>query len=175
MNKTPIVKEPIKAKKGLRSGRLTIAMHNLAYICVGLAIILAVAQFWLYGLRYRRVFSPNVWSSVTLTNGQAYFGHLEQYGPSTVVLFDAYYLQTVPASAEDTTADTTVTNSDTNTDSANITATADETTDSGLQLMSIANDLHKPYNYLIINRDQIMFWQQLTAESPIVQTLESQK
>ena len=166
MNKTTISREPLKASKLRPSGRMTVAMHNLAYICVGLAIVLAVTQFWLYGLRYSRVFSGEVWASVTLANGQSYIGHLEQYGPQTVVLFDAYYLQAVTDTA---TADT-----DTDTASADSATEATEP-ESNLQLISIADDLHKPYNYLIINRDQILYWQQLSQESPIVQTLTNQQ
>lgn len=164
MNKTTLSREVIKTPKRPSSGRFTIAMHNLAYICVGLAIILAVAQFWLYGLRYRRVFSSDVWASVTLSNGQSYIGHLEQYGPNTVVLFDAYYLKAV---ADDATTENTATDA---------TATSDSIaqTEPNLQLVSIADDLHKPFNYLIINRDQVLYWQHLSNQSPIVQTLVNQ-
>lgn len=163
MNKITLSREVAKAPKRQVSGRFTIAMHNLAYICVGLALILAVTQFWLYGLRYRRIFSSDVWASVTLTNGQSYIGHLEQYGPNTVVLFDAYYLQAV---ATDAATEETAIATDT-------TATNDSSTQTqpNLQLVSIADDLHKPYNYLIINRDQVLYWQQLSDQSPIVQTL----
>lgn len=166
MNKTTISREPLKAAKPRPSGRMTVAMHNLAYICVGLALVLAVTQFWLYGLRYSRVFSGEVWASVTLSNGQSYIGHLEQYGPQTVVLFDAYYLQAV--------TDATTTEGVTDTTAADA-ATETAEPESNLQLISIADDLHKPFDYLIINRDQILYWQQLSQESPIVQTLAGQQ
>lgn len=154
-----------KPEKSVRPARFALAMHNLAYICVGLSIILAVTQFWLYGLRYRSVYSTNAWSSVTLANGQSYFGHLEQYGPNTVVLFNAYYLQSAPAATTD--ANTAAT------DDADVAADDTTAAEPGLQLVSLSNDLHKPYDYLIINKDQILFWQHLTSESPIVQTIEN--
>jgi hypothetical protein len=160
------VASPTKKPQAWQFGNF---MHKLAYLCVALAIVLAVTQFWLYGLRFSRVFSPNLWSSVTLINGQSYIGRLEQYGPGTVVLFDAYYLQAVTAAGDEVTADPALA------ETTDLTDTASDSDAADLQLMSIGNDLHKPYPYLVINRDQIIYWQHLTAESPIVQTLENQK
>lgn len=146
-------------KQNSRSGLVV----NLAYVCAALAVVLVTAQFWLYGIRYQRVFAKDTWSAVTLLNGQTYFGKLQQYGPHTVVLFEVYYLQNSTAT-ESTSAEAAVTE-------PSETAEAEATTDSGLQLFSLQSDFHKPNNYLIINRDQILFWQHLSADSPIVQTI----
>lgn len=126
-------------------------MSHLAYMCAGLALILVAIQFWLYGLHYNRVFASNTISAVTLMNGQTYFGRLEKFGPRTAVLFNVYYLQVNPT---DTPIDTTT---DTTTDDA-----------SNVQLKKLGDDFHQPYDYLIINRDQILYWQHLTTDSPII-------
>lgn len=144
-------------------------MSNAAYICVGLAIILFAAQIWLYGLRYQSLFgNDTTYSAVTLSNGQTYFGHLKKYSLGTFVLTDVYYLQ---QSATGTTADTTATtNTNTNT-------TADTTgqTNSGLQLVKLTNDIHKPMDFLVINRDNLIFWQQLQTDSPIISAIAKDK
>ncbi len=152
--KTKVQTIPSPTAKTSWSGK----MVTMTYFCVGLAVILIAAQFWLYGLRFQRLFPNDVWQAVTLTNGQTYFGKLEKYGPHTLVLFEVYYLQAKSDEATSDTADTT----------------ADETTnnDSGLKLIKLTDDFHRPNNYLIINRDQVLFWQHLANESPIVEAIQ---
>ncbi len=126
-------------------------MAHLAYACACLSLILVFAQFSLYSLHYNRIFSDDSISAVTLTNGQTYFGVMEKFGPHTVVLFSVYYLQ-----AGDQAADTT----------------AEATTESNLKLIKLADDFHQPNDYLVINRDQILFWQHLEASSPILEAMQ---
>lgn len=129
-------------------------MAHLSYWCAGLALILVAAQFWLYGLHYNRIFADDVVSAVTLSNGQTYFGRLEKFGPRTVVLFDAYYLQV----------------GETTTDPASDATTA-EGDGSNLQLKKLSEDFHQPNNYLVLNRDQILYWQHLSNSSPILEAM----
>lgn len=141
-------------------------MLNATYACVILAIILVATQFWLYGVRYQRIFADgNTWQAITLTNGQTYFGKLEQYGPRTLVLFNVYYLQ-----ASQTTDTST---SDLETDAVTVDGETESTTepDSGLRLYKLTDDFHQPNDYLIINKDEVLYWQHLSDESPIVKTI----
>lgn len=153
----------------LNQSRWPGVMLNVTYICVGLALLLVAAQFWLYSVRYQRIFAKDTWQAVTLTNGQTYFGHLQQYGPHTLVLFNVYYLQ---ASQSATTAGaTTDLTTDASADSASTATDSGATTDSDLRLYKLTDDFHKPNDYLIINKDQVLFWQHLSPESPIVKTI----
>jgi small nuclear ribonucleoprotein (snRNP)-like protein len=134
------------------------AMSKVAYLCAALAIVLVFVQLNLYCMRFNKVYNSNVVSAVTMTNGQTYFGRLEKFGPHTVVLFDVYYLQVNAADSEETTID------DVTTDSV-----ADTTTnDSNVKLVKLADDFYQPNNYVILNRDQIVYWQQLSNSSPII-------
>jgi hypothetical protein len=94
--------------------------------------------------------------NLAVTNGQTYFGRLERFGPSTVVLFDAYYLQV----GETTTTET-----------ADATADATATDGSNLQLKKLSDDFHQPNNYLVLNRDHILYWQHLSDSSPIIEAM----
>lgn len=135
---------------------------NLTYFCVGLAIILIALQFALYGMRYRGLFDDSTYQAVTLTNGLTFFGRLQRYSPNTFVLSDVYYLKT---SADVNELNETAAASET---------AAEATTDSGLQLFQLSQDFYQPQNDLIINRDQIVYWQNLQSDSPIVQTIVNQ-
>lgn len=132
-------------------------MSHLAYVCAGLAFILVAVQFWLYSLHYNRVFASDAISAVTLTNGQTYFGRMEKFGAHTVVLFNPYYLQVNP------------------TDGTATDATIEETTatnpEAGLQLKKLSDDFHQPNDYLIVNRDEVLYWQHLNSSSPIIEAM----
>lgn len=142
-------------------------MVNVTYAVVVLSIVLVAAQFWLYGVRYQRVFAEDTWYAVMLSNGQTYFGVLQQYGPDTVVLFNVYYLQAtgdITAPAESTTEGEVAEGSEAE--------EAEIETESGLKLFKLTDDLHKPNDYLILNRNHILFWQHLSNDSPIAQAIE---
>ncbi|MBI4407163.1 MAG: hypothetical protein HY565_01540 [Candidatus Kerfeldbacteria bacterium] len=132
-------------------------MAHVAYISAGISLVLVFTQFFLYSLHYNRIFSSDSITAVTLANGQTYFGVMEKFGPHTVVLFHVYYLQ-----AGDTTGETT--------DLTDTTDTAD--TESNLKLIKLADDFHQPNDYLVINRDQVLFWQHLEPSSPILEAMQ---
>lgn len=126
-------------------------MAHLAYVSACLSLILVFVQFSLYSLHYNRIFSDDSITAVTLTNGQTYFGVMEKFGPHTVVLFNVYYLQ-----AGDQATDAVV-------DPA--------ATDASLKLIKLVDDFHQPNDYLVINRDQVLFWQHLENSSPILEAM----
>lgn len=133
-------------------------MAHVAYVSAGLSLILVFAQFCLYTLHYNRIFSDDSITAVTLTNGQTYFGILEKFGPRTVVLFNVYYLQAGDTSDTPVTTDTT--------------PIADATEESNLKLIKLTADFHQPNDYLVINRDQVLFWQHLQPSSPILEAMQ---
>ena len=147
---------PIKRTTALERRRdWPTVMSHVAYVCAAVAFVLVVAQFWLYSLHFNRIFNNATVSAVTLTNGQTYFGRLEKFGTHTVVLFNPYYLQVNPTTTETT-------------DPATTEATGDS---SNLQLKKLTDDFHQPNDYLIINRDQVLYWQHLELGSPIIQAM----
>lgn len=162
-------------------------MTAITYLCVVLAIMLTGTKFWLLSNRYAAIFDHTTYQAVTLTNGQTFFGRLDKYGLQTYVLNDVYYLKQSVANNANTNADTAVqqnvnqnTNTNTNVDeninsatttTATTTTTDNTTTDSGLQLVRLVDDFQEPNNYLILNRQQIVFWQNLSGTSPIMKTI----
>ena len=77
--------------------------------------------------------------AVFLNTGQVYFGNIKALNPKYVVLTNIYYLQTSNSgsSASSTTANTNV------------------------SLVKLGCELHEPLDQMVINRDQVTFWENL--------------
>lgn len=131
-------------------------MFGVTYACVILAILLVGAKFALHAWVYRSLFMDTTYQAVTLSNGQTFFGQIQQYGPGTYVLSDVYYLQ---ATAE--TTDTAETDP----------AIVEDDAGSGLQLVKLVDDVHQPLNYIVLNKDQVIYWQNLNTASPIIEAI----
>ena len=93
----------------------------------------------------------NNWQAVFLTNGQVYFGKVKSVSNKTLVLNDIYYLQVVTKPLQGTQA----------TDSN---AQAQQE----LTLVKLGNEIHGPYDYMIINRDQVLLTERLKDDSKVV-------
>lgn len=133
-------------------------MFGVTYACVILSILLVGAKFALHGAIYRSLFMDTTYQAVTLSNGQTFFGQLNQYGPSTFVLEDVYYLQT--AAVTETTVD-----------AADGTTPTEGASNSGIELVKLVDDVHKPMNHIVLNSDQIVYWQNLSQASPIMEAI----
>lgn len=120
---------------------------------IGLAI-LAIALFIIpFVLITGNVFSASgvdnsKYQAVFLTNGQAYFGKLDGYGTDTPSMSDVYYFQT---------ADT---------------PQGDKDEPAAQTLVKLGDEIHKPDDRLILNKDAILFVENLSGEGSVVQAIE---
>lgn len=94
--------------------------------------------------------------AVFLTNGQVYFGKVQSVTNDYVNLIDIYYLnsQQQPDASKKT-----------------------ETTQTNFSLVKLGCELHGPTDQMIINRDQVSFWENLKADGKVakaIQQFESQ-
>jgi hypothetical protein len=105
-------------------------------------------------------FDSGNWKAVFLTNGQVYFGHLENKDSAYPVLKDIYYLQVQKAPIQPAQAAT-------NEQGVNAAETQDQ-----LILVKFGTELHKPLDEMVINKDHIMFFEDLSADSPVVKSIE---
>lgn len=138
-------------------------LMGATYTCVILAIILVGVKFALHGWVYKSLFMENTYQAVTLMNGQTLFGQLQQYGPGVYVLEDVYYLQSTSAEVPTDTEATIEGDTETSMNS------------SGLQLIKLVDDVHKPLNHVVINKDQVVYWQNLSPASPIIEGIVRNK
>ena len=93
--------------------------------------------------------------AVFLNTGQVYFGNIKTLNSKYFVLTNIYYLQTASSGSSSTTS------------SAN----------SNVSLVKLGCELHEPYDKMVINRDQVTFWENLQDGGQVakaVSTFEKQ-
>lgn len=86
--------------------------------------------------------------AVFLTNGQVYFGYLREVNREYVKLTDTYYLQVAqplqPSQPQQQ-----------------------------ISLVKLGNEIHGPEDDMYIPKSQIIFWENLKNDSPVVQTIKN--
>jgi hypothetical protein len=87
--------------------------------------------------------------AVFLNTGQVYFGNIKTLNDKYFVLTNIYYLQTSSGS------------STTSTTSAN----------TSVSLVKLGCELHQPYDQMVINRDQVTFWENLQSSGQVAQAV----
>ena len=95
---------------------------------------------------FDKMANPNAYQAVFLSNDQIYFGHLKRESrESEYLTLTDVYYVKV---AEDSTG----------------------------QLVKLGQiEPHKPTNQMIINQEHILFWENLSPDSPVVRTIQGYK
>jgi hypothetical protein len=94
--------------------------------------------------------APSGWRAVFLTNNQVYFGKFRSVPFSnSIVLRDIYYLQVTPALQPQTEG---------------VSAPA-------IKVVKLGSELHGPADEMHIPRSQILFWEKLKSDSPVVRAI----
>lgn len=97
----------------------------------------------------------NKYQAVFLTNGQVYFGKLKDDGGNYIKLTDIYYLQAKDQQVQPKDA-----------------ASADQ---SNLTLIKLGKELHAPADEMNISRQQVLFWEDITADGKVMKAIEEYK
>jgi hypothetical protein len=100
------------------------------------------------------------YQAVFLTNGQVYFGKLATVNRDYLKLTDIYYLQ-VQQSVQPSTSSTSAAASNTSSGSNN----------GQVQLVKLGNELHGPEDQMAINRQQVLFWENLKPSGKVTQAI----
>lgn len=95
--------------------------------------------------------------AVFLTNDQVYFGKIVSISDDVVVMKEIYYLQK---------------GADQTTDAKEATA---PTQQSNMSLAKLGNELHAPEDLMQINKDQVLFWENLKDDGKVVQAIKAYK
>ncbi|PJE65235.1 hypothetical protein COU91_02655 [Candidatus Saccharibacteria bacterium CG10_big_fil_rev_8_21_14_0_10_47_8] len=125
---------------------------ELFIVIVGSALLLSAVSLWLATGNYKNAESEQVNTkedqAVFLTNSQVYFGKVTDLNSKFVVLNDVFYIenqQNTASQSKDTTNNTNYT----------------------LRKLG-ATELHAPENRMVINRDQVTFWENLKDSGQVV-------
>lgn len=98
------------------------------------------------------------YQAVFLTNGQVYFGHLADAEKTYLKLDNIYYLQVTPVLQTRTPDDPT--------------QPPIQEQQQQLSLVKLGNELHGPVDEMFINRDQVLFIEDLKEDGRVVQAIK---
>jgi len=123
---------------------------------VALIILIIVAGFWVWRAESISGFDQE-YQAVFLTNGQVYFGKVVKNNKAELVLEDIYYLQ-VTRPLQQTQEGQEQANPQ-----------------GELSLVKLGNELHGPTDAMHVNRDQILFIEDLKNDSNVSQAISNYK
>jgi hypothetical protein len=104
----------------------------------------------------------DTYQAVFLTNGQVYFGKLAGVKGPFIELKDIYYLRVnQQIQPEEEVAGTR--------------ASSTNASDQNIVLVKLGSELHKPTPEMMISREQVLFWENLEKDSPVVKAIQDEK
>ncbi len=127
----------------------------LIYVLIAAVVVFTVVSTKGFGLIKTKSGSASGWNAVFMTNGQVYFGHLAKMDNQFSILTDVYYLQV--DQQKDLQPEK---NSSTTTEQPK------------LSLIKLGNELHGPSDEMKINRDQILFVEEMKSDSKVVSAID---
>lgn len=92
----------------------------------------------------------NKLQAVFLNTGQVYFGNIKTLNSKYFVVTNIYYLQTASGSTSTTATSST-----------------------NVSLVKLGCELHEPYDQMVINRDQVTFWENLQDNGQVATAVQS--
>jgi hypothetical protein len=119
-------------------------------------IIIAIAALTFFsGNAEGKAIKKNSYQAVFLNNGQVYFGNVANLNEKFIDLRNIYYLQT--NNSGDSGAATT------------------SSSNTNVSLVKLGCELHSPYDQMVINRDQVIFWENLKDSGQVVKAIAQYK
>lgn len=94
------------------------------------------------------------YQAVFLTSGQVYFGKLKNASGEYLNLTDVFYIQASTDTEE------------------NIQNAGNDDESSDLQLVKLGNEIHGPEDKMLINKDQVLFFENLKTDGKISETIK---
>ena len=120
-------------------------------VVVLLALGCAARYYWMNGTSQ---IDSSKYQAVFLSNGQVYFGKIHDYYTDHPYLTNVYYIQ-----AQNGQASTSTTSAG----------------EANQQLVKLGGEIHAPENEMILNKQSILFVENLTNNGKVVKLIESGK
>jgi hypothetical protein len=149
---SPVSTNTSKNKSAKKVNLLKVGAFALL-LCI-VIIIAALALLFNFGdQRESKAVMNNKLQSVFLNNGQVYFGNIKTLNDKYIDLTNIYYLRSNSTNAAATT-----------------TAASGD-----VSLVKLGCELHGPYDEMIINRDQVTFWENLQDSGQVAKAIAQYK
>lgn len=136
-------------------------MYNSRPIWIIFIVIVLAGLGWYLsnqGIMFNKSSGPNnqasEWHAIVLSNGQAYFGKLSGQNRQYATLRDIYYLKLAQSPQPESQK-------------------ANEQPQ--ISLVKLGEELHGPVDEMLINRDHILFIEQMKNDAKVVQAIERYK
>ncbi len=138
-----------KAYNKIKSSRLGSILGGVLFVSI---IVLIIAIIFGVSTRSseRSFVNSKEYQAVFLEGGQVYFGKVKNLNDSFINLVDIYYL---------------------NVDNQNV-QPENSSSQQNLSLVKLGCELHGPKDQMIINRDQVTFWENLKDKSRVVEAIK---
>jgi len=143
--------EPVSGKKGGFFKVLLIIIIIAMVIIVGLYLVSKYTSWNVLSVNKTNGVATSGWQAVFLSNGQVYFGRIGKETENKLVLRDIYYLQ---VTKQIQPADQNATEQQQN-----------------VSLVKLGNELHGPKDEMVINKDQVLFTEELKEDSKVVDAI----
>lgn len=128
---------------------------TMAAAVTALVLVILLSGVFLYRSSMGAHIDNNKYQAVFFTNGQVYFGKLQKLNGGYFKLNDIFYLQAKPE------ADTESTNPQETTDEAG----------ADVQLIKLGSEVHGPDDEMIMSKDQILFFENLSADGKVSESI----
>lgn len=147
-------------------------------ILIVVILVVAGVLAYLFRDKFTSQTGPKLsgYQAVFLTNGQVYFGHLSHAGSQYATLTDIFYLQvnqplqTGQSGANGSSG--TAAQQATAAQNANSSSSSSSSSQQPqLSLVKLGNELHGPADLMHLNRDQILFYEDLKADGKVAQAI----
>jgi hypothetical protein len=151
-NFSPSVKKGKRGRNRTEVSRIvTVVLVAAVAILIGAVIALTVSGGNSIKPESKYV-DTNKLQAVFLNTGQVYFGHITNLNNKYFVVTNIYYLQT--ANGSSTSGSTT-----------------SSTANNSVSLVKLGCELHEPYDQMVINRDQVTFWENLQDNGQVAKAV----
>lgn len=137
--------------RGKLSRIITVALVALVAILIAAVIAVIVTSDNNDKAEGKYVDSSKL-QAVFLNTGQVYFGHIKTLNDNYFVVSDIYYLQTANSSSD---------------------ASANSAANSNVTLVKLGCELHEPYDQMVINSDQVTFWENLQDNGQVAKAVST--
>ena len=122
-----------------------------------LAVLAAIGWFvWTNMRSVGTTIDTSKHQAVFLASGQVYFGKLEVLNDDYMKLSGVFYIQSNTASSDSEDG-----------------ADPQSSSESNMQLIKLGNEVHGPEDMMIINRDQMLFFENLKTDGKVMQLIQS--
>lgn len=126
-------------------------MPKLVVTPIALIVALGFVAAWIWLLPHGQRINHDVYQAVYMTNGQAYFGKLQNNSGEYLVIESPYTVQNVQADTTKKDADAQTT------------------------LLKVKDQVYGPDDSIALRSENILFWQNLRTDSKVQQAIDAKQ